>query len=863
MQGIITMSYLTRSLAIALAISAVTGAFAAAETAPPAPPTRADIEQLVPAVADYDLGKPRTALADVERLILATHGQPALRQHLEAQLIRVLEGKATDEARLFVCEQLWRIGSEASVPVLAKMLLDEKTAHMACWGLANNPSPKALAALRDAVGQAKGKALVSVIGVLGDRRDAASVEALGKLATGADAPAAEAATAALGRIGGAEAAAALAKARTGVDARRRAAVTAAYLQCADRLAAAGKEKEAAAIFRELLAPNESRLIRRGALVGLLGLGGPDAVALVISTLSGDDAMVKATAIAGVRTLKGQGVTDRFAAELPKLPADLQVLLIGALADREDPAVRPAILSAAKSDSATVRVAALKALAKVGDASSVALLASAMDAPDGGEKLVAAVGLLVLRGAGVDAAIVESMKSAKPAAKVQLIQILSDRGAAGAAPAILNEAAGQDAAVRAAALKALARLGEAKDLPAILGVLVNLRGDEARDEAEGAVVAVSRKLADDAGRADPTLAALRTAGSADAKGSLLRVLRSLGGAKALAAVQGTLKDADPKVQDAAVRALADWPDPGPVAALMDILRTATNETQRVVALRGCVRLLGLAGAAPTPETVTAYEEIMARAKRPEEKKLVLAGLANLSHPAALAMAESCLADEAVSAEAAMAVVNVARAIMGSYRDEVKAAMTKLAASTKNADLKRQADQIVRQIEQLGDYLAAWQVSGPYAEGGKGYTQLFDTVFPPEKADAKGAEWRPLPADPNPAGGPVIFDLSKAVGGGECVAYVRTWVRSEKAQDARLEVGVDDGIKVWLNAKVVLAANRGGACVPGEFKADVALREGWNPMLVKVTQSTGPWAFCARLVKRDGGRLEGVRADGTPK
>jgi hypothetical protein len=34
-------------------------------------------------------------------------------------------------------------------------------------------------------------------------------------------------------------------------------------------------------------------------------------------------------------------------------------------------------------------------------------------------------------------------------------------------------------------------------------------------------------------------------------------------------------------------------------------------------------------------------------------------------------------------------------------------------------------------------------------------------------------------------------------------------------------------------------------------------------VKVTQSTGPWAFCARLVKRDGGRLEGVRADGTPK
>ena len=857
------MSYLTRRLAIVFVLSAVTGALAAPAAPPPAPPTKADIEKAVAAILDYDIGKPHAPVAEVERLVLAAHGKPDLRQHLEAQFIRALEGKATDEARLFICQQLWRIGSEASVPVLQKMLLDEKAAHAACWGLANNPSPKATAALREALGQAKGKALVSVIGVLGDRRDTASVEALGKLAAGEDAAVADAAAAALGRISGSDAAAALAKARTGGDARRRAAVTEGYLQCADRLAAAGKEKEAAAIFRELLAPNESRLIRRGALVGLLGLGGPDAVALVISTLSGGDAMLKATAIANVRTLKGQGVTERFAAEVPKLPADLQVLLIGALADREDPAVRPAIGSAAKSDNGDVRIAALKALAKVGDASSVALLASAMDAAGGGERLAAAVSLLVLRGAGVDAAIVESMKSAKPAAKTQLISVLSDRGAAAAAPAILKEAAGQDAAVRAAALKALARLAEAKDLPALLEVLVNLQGDDGRDEAEGAVVAVSRKLADEAGRADPTLAALRTASSAAAKASLLRVLRGLAGAKALAAAQAALKDADPKVQDAAIRALADWPDPGPVAALMDVLRTATNETGRVVALRGCVRLLGLAGASPTPETVKAYEEIIGRAKRPEEKKLVLAGLANLSHPAALAMAESCLADESVSAEAAMAVVNVARAIMGAYRAEVKTAMAKLAASTKNADLKRQAGDIIRQIDRLGDYIAAWQVSGPYAESGKAYTQLFDTVFPPEKPDAKGVEWRPLPAEPDPAGGPVIFDLLKAVGGDERAAYVRTWIRSEKAQDARLEIGVDDGIKVWLNGKVVVSENRGGACIPGTFKADLALREGWNPVLMKVTQSTGPWEFCARLAKRDGGKLEGIRADGTPK
>jgi len=852
------MNHAKRVLTLILILGMAAIAFAAA---PPAPPTRADIEKAAAAVTAYDLGKPRGPLTEVERLVFATRGRADLRQHLEAELVKALQAATTDEARLFICEQLKVIGTDASVPAVQKLLADEKTAHMACLALGTNPGPKAAAALRDALGQAKGKALLAVIGTLGNRRDEAGVDAFAGFLAADDAAVAEAAASALGRIGTADAAAALAKGRTGADARRRAIVTDGYLQCADRLLAAGKEKDAAAIFKELLAPNESRLVRRGAIVGLLSIGGPEAVAMVISTLSGDDAAMKATAIAAVRTLKGQGVSERFTAELPKLPADLQVLLIGALADREDAAVRPAIAAAARSESAGVRLAAVKALAKVGDASSVALLASALDAADGGERLSAAVSLLVLRGDGVDAAIVESMKSAKPAARVQLIQVLHDRGAASAAPAILKEAAGQDPAVRAAALKALSRLAEPKDLSAILDVLVGMASDEGRDEAEGAVLATARKISDEAARADAVLAALRTAGSPAAKGSLLRVLRGLGGAKAMAAAKRAVNDADPKVQDAAIRALADWPDPRPLPVLTDILRTTANDTQRVVALRGCVRLLGLGGAAAA-ETVKAYTDIMAGAKRPEEKKLVLAGLANLGHPAALGMAESLMADEAVGAEARLALISVARAIMGSYREEVRAAMTRLASTTKDADLKRQADQIARQIDRLGEYLAAWQIAGPYAEAGKNYLSLFDTAFPPEKPDSKGLEWRALPV-PETQGGPVTFDLLKSVGGTECLAYVRAWIHSDKAQDARLEVGVDDGIKIWLNGQVVLAANRGGKYLPDEFKADVSLRQGANPLLVKVTQSTGPWAFSIRLVKRDGTPLAGVRADCSPK
>jgi hypothetical protein len=92
----------------------------------------------------------------------------------------------------------------------------------------------------------------------------------------------------------------------------------------------------------------------------------------------------------------------------------------------------------------------------------------------------------------------------------------------------------------------------------------------------------------------------------------------------------------------------------------------------------------------------------------------------------------------------------------------------------------------------------------------------------------------------------------------VAYLRTWVYSAKAQGARIEIGADDGVKVWLNDKVVVNENRGGACVPGMFKADVALREGANLVFVKVTQGSGPWELCLRLCGRDGKPLTGLRA-----
>jgi len=587
--------------------------------------------------------------------------------------------------------------------------------------------------------------------------------------------------------------------------------------------------------------------------------GADAIPFVLKTIRSNDPQMRTAAIANIPTITGEGVTKRLAAEMPNLPADAQVLLIGALAERGGAGANEAVLKAAGSDNAKVRAAAVGALADIGDASSVPFLArAAAEAKTDPEKQAAMLSLRRIKGDGVDEAITKSMTAAQSDARASLIEVLLTRSAAGAVPALLKEAGSADEGVRKAAFRALGALAKATDLPALVDLLVGLKGDAGRDDAERTVIEIARKIEGEAARADAPLAALAKAKGTEAKGSLLRVLRGVGTAKALAAVKTAVRDSDAGIQDAAIRALADWPDAAAVAPLMDVFRSTESTVHRVVALRGCVRLLGQAGGPSAAETVKAYNDLMALAKRPEDKKLVLAGLAKVAHSGALAVAESCMNDPAVRAEATLAVLGIAKAVMGSAPDAAKAAATKLAEAG-DANVKKQARQILAALSKVQDYIMGWQVAGVYAERRKTSQQLFGIPFPPEKPNEKVA-WRPLPVVTR-KGSPIIHNLRAQWNREQCVAYVRTWIHSDKAQAAQLLLGTDDGNKVWLNGKRVHQINTGRACVPGQDKANVQLKQGWNTLMIKVIQNTGPWEFCARLVARDGDRLAGIRIDAT--
>ena len=73
-----------------------------------------------------------------------------------------------------------------------------------------------------------------------------------------------------------------------------------------------------------------------------------------------------------------------------------------------------------------------------------------------------------------------------------------------------------------------------------------------------------------------------------------------------------------------------------------------------------------------------------------------------------------------------------------------------------------------------------------------------------------------------------------------------------------MGSDDGLKVWMNEKVVHANNTARPLQPGSDKVKVELKEGWNRLIIKVTQNNLGWEFCAKFLNPDGTPLKGLKS-----
>ena len=247
--------------------------------------------------------------------------------------------------------------------------------------------------------------------------------------------------------------------------------------------------------------------------------------------------------------------------------------------------------------------------------------------------------------------------------------------------------------------------------------------------------------------------------------------------------------------------------------------------------------------------------MGWAEQADEKKLVLGGVGDVVHVDALELAQSHLADEALRDEAAAAMLSIAQGLAATNRVEAMAAIDAVLA-LENADaLHRNAKSARETIERYRGFITTWRVSGPYFGDGIKANQLLATPFAPELNDGAAAQWRDLPITNSRK--PWEFDLAKAIGGENRCVYAKAEIYSEADQPAMLELGSDDGVKVWLNGQVVHENNVMRGLAIGHDKPKVTLKRGWNKLMLKISNGGGGWGFGCGVKTPEAGNIEGLK------
>ena len=619
------------------------------------------LEELLPQIAAFDYGSDAAPLDAAAELMTRaqTHGaqnDPPQLRAMAAKLAGLLTAESTtDAAKLFICRQLYLFGDKDCIPSIAPLLLKQPTADVACYAIGRMPGEEAARALVAALANAEPAAKVAIVDALGQRKDPETTDVLAKAAHDPDKAISQAAIAALGVVGTLPAAAAL----ENLWQQDPVAVEPALIDVAEQLVADTATLEQGAEIYQKLLDNSKNPASRGAAIKALAAkrGAMASIDLILQGFNDADSIVRTAAADALRQLP-ENVLGAFAEKLAGLPPAAQVMVITVMADR-GVAGGTAVTDLLGSTDPAVRLAAIEAQARIGNEyDSLPLLALIAACNDADAAKAARKSLARINGPTIDSAFVKLLQADDAGVKPEALAALVDRNARQLVPEILKVAGDPNENLRQDAFKTLAKLGRQEDVPALIDLLVKQTAAGPRSQAETAVVAVARKAKDPAGATAAALAVF--AGTKDnvaARAALVRVLGKLGDNSAIEPLRADLNSADAQLQEAAVRALMEWPTSAPIEDLAKVAESGATDTVKKLALRGYLRLAGLATDMPGEQRVAMYEKGLGLASEPGEKVVALAGLAECPSTAAYDVIKRYENDPQVGAEAKLAMEKI--------------------------------------------------------------------------------------------------------------------------------------------------------------------------------------------------------------
>ncbi|MBX3177184.1 MAG: HEAT repeat domain-containing protein [Candidatus Hydrogenedentes bacterium] len=650
----IPRAYFTGQVLIVLLF--VAGAAAQESPEPPALSLDAALAQ----ARAWDYGDDPAPLEYLRERVLAAQGDPVSRDDLASALAGLLSDESrTYAGKVFACRQLYLIGGTEQAGALIAWLGDPEVGTAARYALEKIPGAEINDAIWAALESAEGPAAAGLTGTLAARGGRDAITRLVLLLAREDPDTVRAAIAGLGRIGGPEAETALREAATSLPDTLRPAAYDALLACAEWYAARDRVLDADRLYSKLLTTERPLPVRLGAFAGRARLLEDDAAPMIAEAYLSAEPVWMAAARGAIRNAGGAPSTARFVSLLAAVPPEAQVPLLGALADRGDPAALDVVAGGLRSDNEDVRLATIDALGALGNETVVpALLAIAAGADkEAGDR--ARSSLARLPDAGSNGALLRAFNEATPEQKALISSLLAARQAVEAVPILLDTVAYETDEVRRGAWEAVGALARADALPRMVALFFEAREEESRSEGGRALLHVLRRIPATGARADTLHDVFRAAPDPDARASLLAIVAELGDDRLLSLVRDAVRSPEAPVREAAVRALCGWRTPAPREAVYAIAADESDSDRRHAALEGFIRMLRLDTGAPVDDRVAGFERALALSDTPGIKRAVLAGLGELRSSAALDLAERLRANAEVRAEANVAALAIRR------------------------------------------------------------------------------------------------------------------------------------------------------------------------------------------------------------
>ena len=630
----------------------------------------ASLEAILEDLESFEYSRDEHALYRLREYVLNHRHDEQARADIEEKLLAFLAESRNPAARLVVCRQLRLIGSEKSVGILKQMLLQDETSDMARYALEKIPGPAADKALLEALSSAPGDLKLGIISSLGERKTPEAVESLAILLNDQDISVASASAVSLGKTGGPETAAALSGAFEKTQEPLKTEIGFSLLRCAEEFLAGRDYRSADGIFGRLLSPRPPLLpvvLRQAAFKGkITAVDRAAAIQMIVDTLARGPREMHEPAIGLVPAIFKEAEIGPLLDLLTKIPESSRIQLLSVLADYSKEAVLDAFLNAAGNPSPDVRMAALKALGRVGDVATVRFLVTRAAMAPGEEKLAARAALGTLPGKDIDDGILFGLTGFPGEdVKNELIRAVAERKIMAGKNHLMTLAGTGSMSNSLEAVKALRAIASPADIPGLLNILLGLSDETVQEEMGNTIATLAQQIGDPHSRASEVKERLAPAPNSERKPVmdagkrclLYRVLGKIGDDSALPLLRAALNEEDAAVRDAAVRALSDWPSSTPRADVLAIVQSSQDLTPQVLALRGYVRMIGLEKYQSPAAAVQSLITALNLAPRPEEIKLILGILPEFSSPDALALAESLLNTEGVQEEARAAVAAI--------------------------------------------------------------------------------------------------------------------------------------------------------------------------------------------------------------